>query len=76
LNPENYEKWVGELKLNLEQFKTCSNDPKMAQAVDQDLKDGMEAGVNGTPAFFVNGVMLSGAQPLEAFSKIIDQELQ
>jgi protein-disulfide isomerase len=36
----------------------------------------MEAGVNGTPAFFVNGVMLSGAQPLEAFSKIIDQELQ
>ena len=29
----------------------------------------------GTPAFFVNGILLSGAQPPEAFSKIIDREL-
>jgi protein-disulfide isomerase len=31
--------------------------------------------VNGTPAFFINGRMLSGAQPFEAFKDIIDQEL-
>jgi protein-disulfide isomerase len=31
--------------------------------------------VNGTPAFFVNGRLLSGAQPLEAFKAVIDAEL-
>ena len=35
----------------------------------------MTAGVSGTPAFFVNGVLLSGAQPLSAFQKVIDAEL-
>ncbi|HEX7672165.1 MAG TPA: thioredoxin domain-containing protein [Polyangiaceae bacterium] len=33
------------------------------------------AGVNGTPGFLINGVLLSGAQPYEAFSAIIDSEL-
>ena len=36
---------------------------------------GNDAGVNGTPAFFINGRMISGAQPFEAFKKIIDEEL-
>ena len=38
-------------------------------------KAGNEAGVNGTPAFFVNGVLISGAQPFEAFKEVIDAEL-
>jgi protein-disulfide isomerase len=33
------------------------------------------AGVTGTPAFFINGLLLSGAQPEEAFRKLIDREL-
>ncbi|WP_176662430.1 DsbA family protein, partial [Leptospira interrogans] len=33
-------------------------------------------GVSGTPAFFINGVMIEGAQPIEAFIKVIDQELK
>jgi protein-disulfide isomerase len=32
-------------------------------------------GLTGTPSFFINGRELSGAQPLEAFSAIIDEEL-
>ena len=39
------------------------------------MQAGEEAGVNGTPAFFINGRMLSGAQPFEAFKRIIDEEL-
>jgi protein-disulfide isomerase len=39
------------------------------------MKDGNDVGVDGTPAFFINGRMLSGAQPFEAFKKIIDEEL-
>lgn len=35
-----------------------------------------EVGVNGTPAFLINGRMISGAQPFEAFKKIIDEELE
>jgi protein-disulfide isomerase len=32
-------------------------------------------GVNATPAFFINGRFLSGAQPFEAFRAIIDEEI-
>jgi len=31
--------------------------------------------VRGTPAFFINGRLLSGAQPLEAFTRLIEEEL-
>ena len=43
--------------------------------VEADVKAGEEAGVNGTPAFFINGRMISGAQPFDAFKQIIDDEL-
>ncbi|MFN2427861.1 MAG: DsbA family protein [Candidatus Binatia bacterium] len=43
--------------------------------VDEDMAAGSEVGVSGTPAFFVNGRMLSGAQPLDRFKAIIDAEL-
>ena len=39
------------------------------------MKDGSEAGVKGTPAFFVNGVFISGAQPFEKFKTEIDRAL-
>jgi protein-disulfide isomerase len=40
------------------------------------MKAGEEAGVNGTPAFFINGRMISGAQPFDAFKRVIDEELE
>jgi protein-disulfide isomerase len=39
--------------------------------VEADMKLGKELGVNGTPGFFVNGRLLSGAQPLAAFESAI-----
>ena len=66
---------AAELGLNAVQFNTCVDSHKLKAEVDADLKAGEEAGVNGTPAFFINGRMLSGAQPFEAFKKIIDDEL-
>ena len=45
------------------------------EAVEADVAAGRAVGVTGTPAFFVNGIPLKGAQPVEAFSKIIDEEL-
>jgi predicted DsbA family dithiol-disulfide isomerase len=40
------------------------------------MDEGAAAGVTGTPAFFINGIFLSGAQPLENFTEVIDQELR
>ena len=57
-------------------FNSCVDTHKFKAIVDTDMHAGEEAGVSGTPAFFINGRMLSGAQPFEAFQKIIDEELQ
>jgi protein-disulfide isomerase len=43
--------------------------------IDEDIQAANAAGVSGTPAFFINGRMLSGAQPFDAFKRIIDDEL-
>src|SRR5262249_6455549 len=43
--------------------------------VEEDTEAAKAAGVNGTPTFFINGVNVSGAQPLEAFKAVIDREL-
>ena len=74
LSPENYKKIAGDLGMDQKKFDECvaKNDEK---TIDQDLADGAAVGVNGTPAFFINGRMLSGAQPFEAFKVIIDEEV-
>jgi protein-disulfide isomerase len=56
-------------------FGACLESGRHSAGVDQDQKDGVNAGVNGTPAFLVNGVMLEGAQPITAFESIIEAEL-
>jgi protein-disulfide isomerase len=66
---------AAELGLNTSQFNSCVDTHKFRAQVDADMKAGEEAGVNGTPAFFINGRSLSGAQPFEVFKKIIDEEL-
>ena len=49
-------------------------------SIEKDVEDDMEAanaiGVNGTPAFFINGRALNGAQPFDAFKRMIDEELE
>jgi protein-disulfide isomerase len=74
---------VGDLKqhasalgLNTAQFNDCVDTRKFAQQVDADIAAANAAGVSGTPAFFINGRPLSGAQPFEAFKKVIDEELK
>jgi protein-disulfide isomerase len=65
-----------ELGLNAAQFNSCVDTHKFRAQVDADLKAGEEAGVNGTPAFFINGRSVSGAQPFDVFKKVIDEELE
>ncbi len=65
------------LRLGLDEkvFQACLASGKFRAQVEQDLQDGTRAGVTGTPAFFINGVFLNGAQPQAEFEKIIDREL-
>ena len=63
------------LKLEEKQFDSCLSSGKYRKQVEQDLQDGIRAGVQGTPGIFINGVPLSGAQPEAAFERIIQAEL-
>ncbi len=56
-------------------FDSCLDSGEKASLVKKDLDDGSKAGANGTPAFFINGRLLSGAVPFEQFKTIIEEEL-
>lgn len=75
LSVDNFKKWAQELGLESTQFNDCVDSKKYADEVSKDLADGSAAGVSGTPAFFVNGHELSGAQPFSAFEAVIEAEL-
>lgn len=75
LQPEQLKGYAKKLGLDAAKFDACLDSGKYKPAVDKDLADGQKLGVSGTPAFFINGVPLSGAQPFEQFQQIIDEEL-
>lgn len=62
--------------LDKSKFNAClANSEKISEEIQADIADGQAVGVNGTPAFFINGIFVEGAQPIGAFQKIIDEEL-
>jgi len=63
------------LGMDAARFNACFDSHKYKDRVDADMRAGNEAGVNGTPAFFINGRMLRGAQPYDEFKRVIDEEL-
>lgn len=75
LNPENYKKWAGELGLDSAKFDECTSSTRFEEDIHRSIEQGQKAGVSGTPGFFINGVMINGAQPFEVFKQIIDDEL-
>jgi protein-disulfide isomerase len=62
--------------LDKAKFDECLDTGKMKALVDADTKAGSDVGVTGTPAFFINGKLISGAQPVSEFEKLIDAELK
>ena len=75
LTSDSLKKVAGEVGLDQAKFDACLDNGETASVVDKDVEDASAVGVRGTPAFFVNGRMLSGAQPFERFKTIIDEEL-
>jgi protein-disulfide isomerase len=64
-----------DIGLDSAKFDKCLDTGEKKAAVQSDQKAGTEAGVNGTPAFFVNGVFINGAVPYEQFKEAMDREL-
>ncbi len=75
LSEEHLKEIADSLGLDRGKFDECLASGKYGKAIDADVAAGAEVGVSGTPAFFVNGRMLSGAQPAEKFFALIDAEL-
>jgi len=75
LGDEDLVKYATDLGLDAAAFKTCQQGPEAAQRVQVDADTARTAGISGTPAFFINGILISGARPLEDFEKWIDREL-
>ena len=72
---EGLQQQASDLELDLEAFQACVDERRFQAAVEADLAAGREAGVTGTPAFFVNGIHLQGARPLDEFVSVIEKEL-
>ena len=72
---DSFKQYAKDLGLNTEKFNDCIDSGKMASEIQKDMSDGQSYGVSGTPAFFINGKFISGAQPFEAFKQAIDAEL-
>jgi protein-disulfide isomerase len=68
--------YAAELGLEASGFATCLDSGRHADATEAGIEEGARHGVTGTPAFFINGRMLVGAQPYEAFAALIEDELE
>ncbi|MCL2725119.1 MAG: thioredoxin domain-containing protein [Polyangiaceae bacterium] len=75
LGPESYEKWAVAAGVDANAFKTALATKKASAKIDEDQQLASKVGANGTPAFRINGVELSGAHPFDKFKTVIDQEL-
>jgi protein-disulfide isomerase len=75
LDRESLGRYAQNAGLDMAKFNSCLDSGKYATEVAADLQAGAAAGVRGTPAFFVNGQLISGAQPYSVFKAAIDAAL-
>jgi protein-disulfide isomerase len=67
---------VALLDLDRQLWQACVDEERSSSAVDSDRVEALRFGARGTPTFFINGRVLSGAQPLERFAERVDEELR
>jgi len=70
-----YLQYAQELDLDMTAFESCITEHKYQEAVQADLDFAVDLGVRSTPTFFINGLAIVGAQPLDVFKQVIDKEL-
>ena len=75
LGNEIYTQYAQELSLDTTSFEACMTDHKYQEAVQVDTDFAIDLGIRSTPTFFINGLAVVGAQPLDVFKQVIDKEL-
>ena len=75
-----FSQYASDMQLEQNKFDSCLTSGKYIEEIKNDLNDGREYGVSGTPGFFVGNeqigyVELKGAQPFDSFKKVIDAQL-
>ncbi|HMZ07862.1 MAG TPA: DsbA family protein [Anaerolineales bacterium] len=75
LSRDIYIQYASELGVNVDDFSACLDSGAHDDYIAQDMDFALNLGVQSTPTFFVNGLAVVGAQPLDTFQQIIDKEL-
>ena len=75
LSPEKLKAYAADFNVNQNEFSTCVDNNEYAAEIQKDFSDGSQYGVQGTPAFFINGMPFFGAQPYENFKAAIEEAL-
>jgi protein-disulfide isomerase len=75
LQPTDLKKHAADLGLDSKAFDSCLDASKYGERVRDGVAEGSRLGVNSTPMIYINGRVLSGAQPYEVFATVIDEEL-
>jgi protein-disulfide isomerase len=70
-----YVQYAQDLGLDINSFEECVAENRYQEAVQSDLDFAVGMGVRSTPTFFINGLAVVGAQPLDVFKQVIDKEL-
>jgi len=76
LGEEAYLKYAADLGLDTDEFAACVEEERYVDEVMADLDWAANLGVQSTPTFFINGIPLVGAQPLDTFTLVINWELE
>lgn len=76
LEDADLEKYAKEAGVDMGRWKACYTSNKYKARIEEEQRQVVALGARGTPAFFINGRFLSGAQPIQAFEAIIDEELK
>jgi len=74
-SPEQLNNYASQAGLKVSDFKKCLDSEKFKGIVQKDEDEATRLGIQGTPVFFINGRLLSGAQPESEFIRVIDEEL-
>jgi protein-disulfide isomerase len=75
LQPDSLKKYAADAGLDTAKFNQCLDSSKYEARVQDALAAGGRLGISSTPTVYVNGRMINGAQPIEVFESVIDEEL-
>jgi protein-disulfide isomerase len=73
---DTFVQYAQDLGLDTAIFRECLTSEQFVAQIAQDMQDGQQAGLQGTPSFLIDGQLLSGAYPFERFQEMIEAALR